>query len=128
MSEKIVGYLLISCGVMAIIFSVLNIYSVFTGKTRPVQVFNFSGISLDASQFLPQDLPSEASQLVKPEATQKAEIIPANIINDSSNIFAHLLLMGFLASAGSKVALIGTMLVRPINVKLRNKEPEKENS
>ena len=128
MSEKIVGYLLISCGVMAIIFSVLNIYSVFTGKTRPVQVFNFSGISLDTSKFLPQDFPSQASQLVKPESTQKAEIIPANIINDSSNIFAHLLLMGFLASAGSKVALIGTMLVRPINVKLRNKEPEKENS
>ena len=128
MSEKIVGYLLISFGVMAIIYAVLNIFSVFSGKTKPVQIFNFSGISFDASQLLPQDLPSEASQLVRPESTQKAEIIPANIINDSSNIFAHLLLMGFLASAGSKVALIGAMLVRPINVKLRSKEPEKENS
>lgn len=95
MSEKIVGYLLISFGVMAIIFSVLNIFSVFSGKTKPVQVFKFDGISLDATQFLPQDLPSEASQVVQPASTQKAEIIPANVLNDSSNIFAHLLLMGF---------------------------------
>ncbi|MCH7730710.1 hypothetical protein IID21_04330 [Patescibacteria group bacterium] len=121
MTEKVLGYILIAAGLMAIVYAVLNLFSVFYGKTQPVQLFNFSGISLDVAQLVPQNLPPEASGLIQeqPSGPQKTEILPANILNQSSNIFAHLLLMGFLASAGQKVASIGTSLVRPINVKLK---------
>lgn len=135
MTEKILGYILISFGIMAIIYAVLSVYSVFTKKSKPVQLFNFEGISLDASQLVPQvpqdlpdNLPPEASQLLNQQnlSSQKAELIPASVLNDSTNIFAHLFLMGFIASAGQKIASLGTRLVRPINVKLRAKEePQK---
>lgn len=120
MTEKVLGYLLIVAGLMAIVYAVLNLFSVFSGKSRPVQLFKFSGISLDAAQLVPQNLPPEASEFIQeqPSGSQQAEIIPANVLNQTSNIFAQLLLMGFLASAGQKVASIGTQLVRPINVKL----------
>lgn len=125
MTEKVVGYVLIALGLMAIVYAVINLFSVFSGKSRPIQLFNFSGISFDAGQFIPQDSPEGTSEEVvsRPQAElPKAELLPANVLNDSANVFAHLLLMGFLASAGQKVASIGTSLVRPINVKLRSTE------
>lgn len=124
MEEKIVGYLLIGVGLIAMVVASLSVYSVFTKKSAPVKLFNFSGISLDTSQFLPQDLPEGGSELLAQQSAQmpKAELLPADVLNDSSNIFAHLFLMGFIVSVGYKVASLGTMLARPINVKLRAKE------
>lgn len=126
MTEKITGYILLAAGVMSIIFAALSVYSVFTKKSKPVQLFNFEGISLDVSQLagqLPQELPDNLPPNV---SLPKAELIPASVLNESSNIFAHVFLMGFIASAGQKIASLGTQLVRPINVKLRTKEePQK---
>lgn len=120
MSEKIIGYILLAVGIMTIIFSGFSVYTVFTKQARPVQLFTFKGISLDASQLLSTNLPPEATQLVKPGGTQ--EIIPASLLNDSSNIFAHLLLMGFIGSVGYKIASLGVQLTRPIVVKLKTQE------
>lgn len=124
MEEKIVGYLLIVTGLVVMILASLSVYSVFTKKSSPVNLFNFGPISLDASQLIPQDIPEGAGEIVNQQSAQlpKAELVPANVLNDSSNIFAHLFLMGFIVSGGYKVASLGTMLVRPINVKLRAKE------
>jgi len=121
MTEKVLGYLLIGAGLIAIVYAVLNLFSVFYGKSKPVAIFNFSGISLDTSQLVPQNLTPETSEFFQeqPSGSQQTEIISADVLNQSSNIFAHLLLVGFLASAGQKIASIGTMLVRPINVKLK---------
>ena len=106
------------------ILASLSVYSVFTKKSAPVQLFNFGPISLDASQLLPQNLPEGAGEIINQQSSglPKADLLPANVLNDSSNIFAHLFLMGFIVSLGYKISSLGTMLVRPINVKLRAKE------
>lgn len=127
MTEKIIGYVLLIIGVVIIIFSAISVWGVFTKKTQPVQLFNFEGISLDVGgivqQNLSQSLPPEAAGLLKQQASsQPTEIIPPDLINDSSNIFAHLILMGFIASIGFKIASLGVMLVRPVVVKLKAKE------
>ena len=124
MEEKIVGYLLIGSGLIVMVLASLSVYSVFTKKSAPVQLFNFGPISLDASQLIPQDLPEGAGEIINKQSSglPKAELLPANVLNDSSNVFAHHFLMGFIVSVGYKIASLGAVLVRPVNVKLRAKE------
>ena len=75
---------------------------VFTKRITPIDLFSF---------------PDAATQ-----STQKTELISALMLNESSNLFAHLMLMGFMASIGSKIAALGVSMVRPIVVKLKAKE------
>lgn len=128
MPEKTIGYVLLTVGVVIIIFSAISTYLVFTKKTQPVQLFNFSGISLDTAQLLQNSLPANAPDFLQgvPTKSTPTEIIPPELINSSSNLFAHLILMGFIATIGAKIATIGTLLVRPIVVKLKTKEEDKK--
>jgi hypothetical protein len=119
MTEKILGYILIFVGIAAILYSSVSVYDVFTKKSQPAILFSFPGISLDPSQLMAgANLP----QGVTLPAGAKMEIMTPEMINTTSNIFAHVVLMGFLASAGLKLATIGTQLVRTIEVKVKAKE------
>lgn len=122
MTEKVLGYILLGAGVFTLLFAAFNIYQVFTKQIRPVQVFNLKGISLDTSKIMENSLPPEFAGLMQSNKPSSQEIIPAQMLNDSSNLFAHLLFMGFIASIGVKLATIGTQLIRPIVVKLRTTE------
>jgi len=133
MTEKVLGYLLITFGILIILISTISVFDVFTRKTKPVQLFNFKGIKFDMSQMLIGSLPVETAKLLPQNRAQSegVEIIPAQLINDSSNVFAHLLLMSFIAGIGGRLANIGVLLIRPIVVKLKAKEvamkPEPKN-
>jgi hypothetical protein len=119
MTEKIFGYVLIIVGILAILYSSMSVYDVFTKKASPANLFSFPGISLDPAQLIAgANLP----QGVTLPTSAKMEIMTPDMINTTSNIFAHVVLMGFLASAGLKLATIGTQLVRAINVKVKAKE------
>jgi len=55
---------------------------------------------------------------------QKAQIAPqelisSDLLNESSNLAAHLFLMGFMASIGYKIGSLGIQMLRPIVVKVR---------
>lgn len=108
MTEKVIGYSLLAVGVLVIIFSAVNVFFVFTGQVKPVTFFQFSGVSI------PQLGPTE--------------IIPAAMINDSSNLAAHLFLVGFFASIGQKLAFLGVQLVRPIIIKSKDDKTTISNS
>lgn len=124
MSEKIIGYLLITMGMCAIVFSVINIYSVFTKKINPVNFFDSQGISIDTAQIteaaISNKLKETGVNMQKPEKNDQ-EIVSADLLNNSANLFAQIVLMGFVSTAGYKIASIGTMLARPINVKVKSK-------
>lgn len=123
MSEKVIGYILIVVGILTMLLTALSVYQVFTKKAKPVELFNFKPISVDAGQILAGSLPPEADQFVNQDAPSfKQELVPADILNETSNIFAHIFLMGFIMSLGQKLASLGIQLVRPIVVKLKAKE------
>ncbi|OGM31580.1 hypothetical protein A3D00_02430 [Candidatus Woesebacteria bacterium RIFCSPHIGHO2_02_FULL_38_9] len=119
--EKVLGYFLILAGVITIIYSAVSVYMVFTKKAKPIDLFSFSGISIDTIQLtgnkLPEGTPAPKTELIKPD-----------LINETSNIAAHVFLMGFLGSVGYKIASLGVMLARPIIVKLRTKEVSIDNT
>lgn len=112
MSEKIIGYTLLACGILVILFCAFNVYFVFTKQAQPIQLFNFPAVSFDIGQSLG----------VPTAATKPTELVSADMLNQTSNIFAHLFLMGFLASIGEKLAALGVNLVRPIVIKAKEEK------
>ena len=110
MSEKITGYILLFLGLLVIGYSSISIYQVFTKKAQPIQLFTGSGISLDLSGYMPPGTPKS-----------KTDLVPANTLNEISNLSAHYLLMSFLLGVGFKVSTLGIQLLRPIEVKLQSK-------
>lgn len=121
MSEKLTGYALLAVGITLIALAVVSVYLVFSGKQQPVQLFSFSGIGIDLAGSI--QLPPDAAQYIKPGST-KQEIVSADMLNSSSNLFAHIILMGFIVSAGFKIGSLGVQLVRVIEVKV--KEADKD--
>ena len=124
MTERIIGYILLTLGILVIIFSGLSVYSVFTGRAKPIEIFHFQSISIDLSQMVKENLPPEATKFMQQGQirSKPTELLSADVLNDTSNILAHLMLMGFLVSVGFKLAQLGTYLIRPIVVKLKAKE------
>ena len=121
MSEKAIGYVLLAVGVGIILFSAGNVYGVFTRKIQPVQLFGFKGIGIDMGQIIENAMPKELAPVAKTslQSAQKTEIIPAEMLNGLLNIMAQIILMGFIGGAGQKLASLGVMLLRPVEVKMR---------
>lgn len=118
MTEKAIGYILLTIGLIIIIFSTLSVVNVLTGKTEPIKLFEFTGITFDPTASLSKNLPFDTSKVLK-KNNNNIELIPKDMINRTSNIGAHILLMGFLISVGFKISSLGIMLIRPIVVKLK---------
>lgn len=119
LNEKPLGYLLLTIGIIIIILAALNVYQVFTKQMQPIDLFSFPGISLD----LAGAVGGETGAALLP-GSLKTEIIPAQMLNLTSNIAAHFFLMGFVVSVGYRIASLGVSLVRTIEVKVRGKESE----
>lgn len=121
--EKVIGYSLLTVGILIIFYAAFSVYSVFTKKQNPASVLNLPGISLDLSGLVGSDLSPEERALMKERnVNTKAELISPEVLNTPLNYTFHLLFMGFIASVGLKIANIGTMLVRPIKVNLKEEK------
>lgn len=118
MTERVIGYILLAVGVVVILLSAINVYKVFSGAARPIKLFDFAGIGINLPT--PSGVPTEAVQ-VKGQSS-RVELLSSNMINDTANLAAHLFLMGFLASIGYKLAALGILLLRPITVKVLDKD------
>lgn len=119
MSEKIIGYILLFAGVIIILFSGFSVYGVFSKKAKPVQFFTIESV--------PIEIPI-AGQNVDKEISGGGINLPTEVIQDPLNSFAHLALMMFIGGVGFKIASLGTMLVRPVVVKLKSKESSDKSS
>lgn len=111
MSEKITGYSFITVGLFIILFAAYSVFSVFTANSSPAPLFSFEAVSIPLSALMGDGVGVNTSTEI--------EIFPKEILNETTNTFAHLFLMGFLASVGLKIATLGTQLVRPIIVKVQ---------
>lgn len=122
MTEKVTGYLLVAAGIIVIIFSAFSVYSVFTGKAQAVELFKFDGVSISARALLS---PEMAAQIPSDQKLPDIEILPADMVNSTTNILAHMFLMGFIASIGYKVAMLGVNLLKPVVVKVSENKIER---
>ena len=122
MSERVSGYLLLIGGIALITFAVVNVYFVFTDQMKPFPLFDFPSIGIDLSSAteisLSQEL-QDSGVTIGDAENQTQELLPGEVLSQTSNIIAHLILMGFLVNAGYKLASLGTQLLRPIVVKVK---------
>jgi len=130
MSEKVVGYILLAIGLFIIIFTLVNVYGLVAGSTQPFQVFNLDSISIDLNQLsqgtvkLPQELEDMGVSVEPPQGSSVQEIFPSSILNQTSNVFVHIIILGFVASVGYKIAHLGVQMLRPIVVKTSERKLE----
>lgn len=111
MSEKIIGWLLTLLGLFIIIAAGINAYTTFTGSSAYITPFSFNDILISPTQLFQGD----TSQL----NAEPIPLVEAEMINKPLNLTAHIILLGFLASIGTRIAMIGAQLVRTINVELK---------
>lgn len=120
-SDKTLGYILLGTGILLIVVPVFMVVSVFTGKSKPATVINAPAPSIR--------IPTAKSTIQIPTILQKAgfsigqqnspdyitqEIIPQEVFSFYINAGIFYLLMLFIASAGSKIAVIGTKLIKDV--------------
>ncbi len=118
MNERVVGYILLVVGIVLILGAGVATVMVFTKQMAPPQLFSGPGISLDPGQLTASLAPSTGEKLSLP----KQELVSGELLNQTSNLFAFVFLAGFVASVGYKLASLGVLLVRPIVVKVKEKD------
>ncbi len=116
-SIKKTGYALLVAGIIMIVGSILQVVLVFTAVIEPVQLFSFesSDFAIDGKILFPQ-LPESLTR------GMRVEILPADLINTVLNLGANSALVGLIIFAGGKISSIGTQLLRPVYVKVKQDE------
>jgi hypothetical protein len=120
MFEKLLGYLLLFLGLVTIILAAYNAFDVFTGKNSPPRLFSQTGISIDLKT-LAQNLGPQVA--APPEDSSRLEVLSSTTVNDLLNLTAYLILVSIISAAGFKVASLGVMLIRTIEVKVLENTP-----
>lgn len=120
MSEKIIGYLLLTAGLIIIGFSAFSAFFLFTKSSQPVKFLNLPSVSLDINQLLAGSLPAELRGQLPKNQGSPTELFPSSALNFTLNLTLHLLLLGFFVTLGYKISQLGVQLLRPINVQLKN--------
>lgn len=111
-SEKIIGYILLTVGLIVILVSAYQVFQMFTGNATPLAVVQTTGISMDVSSFAPPG--------TIPPGT-KAQLLSAAELDEFANLTLTYLLLTFLVSVGYKIASLGIQLVKTIEVKVNQK-------
>jgi hypothetical protein len=101
-NEKIIGYILLTLGVILLLFSIFEMVSVYYGYAPPPKLFNLQDISLPLG-----DTGSQVSLIQGAQASQ----LP--------NLFFWFILMGFVLLAGGKIASLGVSMIKDIKVEVR---------
>lgn len=108
MSEKNIGYLLLSIGILFMLVSLGIIILTVTGSMSTISVFNIPAPVINTASFMPQ-IPG----LPKPEGSD-ITILPSAAFNKILNLGVEFMLMYFILSVGFKLSDLGVKLVRTI--------------
>ena len=111
MQEKVLGYFFLFLGIALILFAALRVYVVYTTKAEPIQLIDpQSNLGFNLS------LPNEITGQNMKVPVQMGQLQPMiTLINN----FVYLIFMGFFASIGFKIAMLGVNLIRPIVIKAK---------
>jgi len=106
----IIGYSLISAGLVLIGLSVFFMYSVFTDSAEPPSLFSIDDVKIR--------VPSSESG----GETAEIVLISGNQASKMANMMFWSILMFFVASAGTRISGVGTKLVREIKVEVKRED------
>ena len=143
MSERVTGYVLLSSGILIMIFTAFQIIGVFTGKAKPIEIFKMESLPISTSQTKQITQSNEITELLQqlqqsgespqlnnlqlPSAAMP-QLIDPKMLNSVLNMAVYYVIMQFLFSLGYKFSSLGVQMLRPIVVKVGEKRFETETS
>lgn len=143
MTEKYVGYSLLATGILLMIFAVIQIIFVFTGRAEPAQVFEYNQ---PAPKIQEQDSSNQEALLRQLESGDLSSLLGSvgdgndlssllgssgmgnNLsgfgidmasINRMLNLTVYYFIMQFILSLGFKLSSLGVQMVRPLEVQVK---------
>ena len=104
-TNKIIGYILLTIGVLLIAVPLWQTYNIFTGKALPNQVF----VRPETLKVNPNVGALDVGGQVQ---NALIKILPIDLINNTLNLATWLLLLWVLIYGGGKIAEIGVKLIK----------------
>jgi hypothetical protein len=104
-NEKILGYVLLGAGLLFILFTAHNVYTVFTGIGAAPEIFKMEAIEIPATSNSPV-----------------VTLMSGKNFSKLMDLGAWYILMFFFAQAGSKISGIGVQLIKEIKVTVKSKD------
>ncbi len=117
MTERKTGYILLIAGIIIMIYSATQIIAVFTGRAKPIEVVDYQMTKKES----PTDKITQQFQLGALPTTPSFD---QESLNELINLSIYYFIMQFLMGLGYKFSNLGVSMLRPIVVKVRNKELE----
>lgn len=103
-TKKIIGYILLTIGLLLIVWSIWQSYNILTGISSAPKVFKTSA-SVQTSQVGSFDIQKQVQDALN-------KIIPADSINSTLNFVTWVLLAFILIWGGAKISDIGIKLIK----------------
>ncbi|MBP9691437.1 hypothetical protein KBD81_05150 [Candidatus Woesebacteria bacterium] len=132
MIEKAIGYSLLTIGILLMIFAVIQIIFVFTGKSEPAQVFSYKepekvqviDTPIDQEALLRQLKSGGLSGLMGSGVAGDLSGfgIDPEMINKTINLTIYYFIMQFLMGFGFKLSTLGVQMLRPLTVVVKRNE------
>lgn len=113
--KKIVGWLLLTIGVLLIIWGVWSSYEIFTAKKLPYEIFKVPEVEevspkQEKSPISPQEEMEEQMQQVIRE--QIGAMLPPDFLPKLFNLIAWSIFVGILVFAAGKLSILGINLLK----------------
>jgi len=102
--KKILGLILLSLGVLIVLWSLWSSYNIFSGKQLPPEIFKQTEEEAVAGEGI-QDQVKQAIE------EQLGKLIPADSITSLLNLISWSVLASILIFGGSKIASLGVQLL-----------------
>ena len=104
-TNKIIGYILLSIGILLIVLPLWQTYSIFTGQSTPPQVFVKPKALTVNNNVSVLDIQGEVQNAL-------IKVIPIDFIDNTLNLSSWLSLGWILIYGGGKIAEIGVKLIK----------------
>lgn len=111
--NKVIGYVLLSVGILLIVLTLYRSYNIFTGISQPPAIFKLESVAASKSQQgnggILQDLQKQITGNI---ANQVSQIVPSESVPKALNLFSWSTFAWLLVFAGTQISIIGTKLVK----------------
>jgi hypothetical protein len=104
-TEKVLGYILLGAGLLCVLITAYNVYTVFTGASAAPQIFKMDAIEIPATGNSPAVV-----------------LMSAQNLDRLMGLALWYILMFFFLQVGAKIAGLGIQLIREIKVSVKSKE------
>jgi len=107
-TNKVLGYILLVCGLLLVLFTIYQSYNIFYNKVNPPYIFKIQTVQkpqTGGTQDIQQQVNNEVSKQIN-------QMIPADTVSKILNLLSWSILAGILIFGGAQIAGLGIKLIK----------------